>query len=111
MTPLFSTCTGCSHPAIKAARQCKAAMALANDGRTGEAETLLKTAMGGLRRAGMPMMKAKILNSLALVYAQQGMHLRARRCLSSSLRIVASRVGTDNWLYARIASNRDSLAA
>lgn len=92
MTPLFSPCSGCSHPAIKAARQCR-------------------TAMGGLRRAGMPMMKAKILNSLALVYAQQNRHLQARRCLSSSLRIVAGHVGTDNWLYARIAANRDSLAA
>lgn len=111
MTPLSSPCSGCSHPAIKAARQCKTAMAMANDGRTGEAETLLKAAMGGLRRAGMPMMKAKILNSLALVYAQQNRHLQARRCLSSSLRIVAGHVGTDNWLYARIAANRDSLAA
>ena len=65
MTPLFSPCSGCSHPAIKAAKQCKTAMALANDGRAGEAEALLNTAMGGLRRAGMPLMKAKILNSLA----------------------------------------------
>ena len=32
MTPLFSPCTWCSHPAITAAWQCKAAMAMANDG-------------------------------------------------------------------------------
>lgn len=112
MTPLFSPCSSrCGHPAIKAARQCRAAMDLANAGKAGEAETLLKAAMGGLRRAGMPMMKAKILNSLGIVYAQQNRPIQARRCLSSSLRIVAGHVGTDNWLYARIAANRDSLAA
>lgn len=111
MTPLFSPCTRCSHPAITAARQCKAAMAMANDGRPREAQDMLKTAMGNLRQANLPMMKAKLLNSLGLVFAQQNKTLQARRCLTSSLRIVAGQVGTDNWLYARIAANRDKLAA
>jgi hypothetical protein len=109
MTPLFNPCTGCSHPAIKAAKQCKAAMELANDGQAAAAEALLKTAMQGLRRAGLPMMRAKILNSLGLVHAQQGKHHQAGRCLSASLRIISGHVGTDNWLYARIAASRDRL--
>ena len=111
MKPLFSSCCSCSHPAIKAAKQCKAAMELANAARPTEAEALLKQAMTGLRRAGLPMMKAKLLNSRGLVYAQQNETLKARRCLSSSLRLIAGHVGTDNWLYARIAANRDRLAA
>ena len=111
MIPLIPQRTACSHPAIKAAKQCKAAMELANDARPAEAETLLKNALNGLRRTELPMMKAKILNSLGLVYAQQNQELKARRCLNSSLRIVAGHVGTDNWLYARIAANRDNLAA
>lgn len=108
MTPLSPRAT-CAHPAIKAARQCKAAMALANNGQPSAAEALLKTAMRGLRRAGLPMMRAKILNSMGLVHAQQGKNLKAGRCLSASLRIIAGHVGTDNWLYARIAVNRDRL--
>lgn len=111
MIPLFPTRTACSHPAIKAARQCKAAMELANAARPAEAEALLKSALNGLRRTDLPMMKAKILNSLGLVYAQQNQPRKARRCLTSSLRIVAGQVGADNWLYARIAANRDKLAA
>jgi Tfp pilus assembly protein PilF len=86
-------------------------MAMANDGRPREAQDMLKTAMGSLRQANLPMMKAKLLNSLGLVFAQQNKTLQARRCLTSSMRIVAGQVGTDNWLYARIAANRDKLAA
>jgi len=111
MTPLFSSCTQCSHPAIKAAKQCKTAMALANASKSDAAEALLRTAMGGLRQARLPMMQAKILNSLGLVYAQQNNHHKAKRCLSLSLRIIAKHVGMDNWLYARIAGNRDRLPA
>ena len=43
MKPLFSPCGACSHPAIKVARQCKAAMALANAARPSEAEELLES--------------------------------------------------------------------
>ena len=111
MTPLFPTPTRCGHPAIKAARQCKTAMELANADRPDAAEQLLRSALGGLRQAGLPMMRAKIMNSLGLVYAQRNEHRRARRCLSVSLRIVAGHIGVDNWLYARIAGNRDRLPA
>jgi hypothetical protein len=86
-------------------------MELANAGRPAEAEALLRAAMKSLRRANMPMMRAKILNSLGLVFAQHGKPLKARRCLCTSLRTIAGHIGTNNWLYARIAANRDSLAA
>ena len=111
MTPLFPPRTRCGHPAIKAARQCKEAMELANADRPDAAKQLLRSALGSLRQAGLPMMRAKIMNSLGLVYAQQCEHRKARRCLSLSLRIVAGHVGVDNWLYARIAGNRDRLPA
>jgi len=110
MTPLFSPCTKCSHPAIKAAKQCKAAMQMANDSAPQEAETLLRNAMRDLRQADLPMMRAKILNSLGLVYALQNDPRKARRCLSLSLGIVGRCVGRDNWLYARIAGNLERLA-
>lgn len=109
MTPLFTQRTKCAHPAIKAARQCRTAMELANDGQPAKALAVLKTAMHGLRRAGQPMMKAKILNSLGLVHALQGKHHQAGRCLSASLRIISAHIGADNWLYARIAASRDQL--
>jgi RES domain-containing protein len=109
MTPLFNPCTKCSHPAIKAAKQCKTAMILANDGQPTAAEAMLKSAMHGLRRADLPMMKAKILNSLGLVHALQGRHHHADRCLGASLRIISAHIGTDNWLYARIAASREQL--
>jgi hypothetical protein len=51
------------------------------------------------------MMQAKILNSLGLIYAQRNETPKARRCMSSSLRIIAGHVGTDNWLYSRITAN------
>jgi Flp pilus assembly protein TadD len=86
-------------------------MALFNDGKSAEAETLLKEAMRALRNAKLPMMQAKILNSLGLIYAQRNETPKARRCMSSSLRIIAGHVGTDNWLYSRITANRDRLAA
>ena len=111
MTPLFSPCSSCGHPAIKAARQCKRAMELANASQPDAAEELLRSALSGLRQADLPMMRAKIMNSLGLVYTQQNEHRKARRCLSLSLRIVAGHVGVDNWLYARIAGNRDRLPA
>ena len=111
MTPLFNTCGKCAHPAIKAAKQCKKAMELANASKPGEAEAMLRNAMGGLRQSKLPMMRAKILNSLGLVYAQQSNNDKARRCLSLSLRIIEQHVGMDNWLYARIAGNRERLSA
>lgn len=109
MIPLFLSCPGCGHPAIKAAKQCRKAMELANARRTAEAEALLRTALGSLRQNKLPMMQAKILNSLGLVYAQQNNHQRARRCLTQSLRITARHVGMDNWLYRRIAGNLERL--
>lgn len=99
----------CSHPAIKAARQCKKAMELSNMRQHDRAEALLMNALGGLRRMPLPMVKAKILNSLALVYAQQQRNDRARRCLGISLRIVGKHIGHGNWLYERIADNLANL--
>lgn len=111
MTPLFAPRTCCSHPAIKAAKLCRKAMELANANHPEYAEWLLRNALGGLRQQDLPMMKAKLLNSLGLVFAQQNNQARARRCMALSLRIVADHVGTKNWLYARIKGNHDSLSA
>lgn len=111
MTPLFSSCGKCGHPAIKAAQQCKRAMDLANASQTEQAEILLRQALGGLRRANLPMVQAKILNSLGLVYAQQERRQKAVSCFSLSMRLVERHVGPDNWLYARIAENKNRLAS
>jgi hypothetical protein len=92
MTPILSTCGKCVHPAIKAAKQCRKAMELANASKPGEIEAMLRTAMDGLRQSKLPMMRAKILNSLGLVYAQQSNHDKARCCLSLSLRIIERHV-------------------
>lgn len=73
------------------------------------AEALLRNALGGLRQAPLPMMKAKILNSLGLVYAQQQRVEKAKRCFGISLRIVNKQIGQKNWLYARITDNLASL--
>lgn len=105
MTPLFSSCCGCSHPAMKAAKQCKHAMTLANEGRHEEAIAMLRHAMRSLRGTQLPMMYAKVFNSLGLVHAQQKQFIQARRCFQSSLRLVERHVGRDNWLHARIAGN------
>lgn len=108
MTPLFPP--KCGHPAIKAARQCKKAMELSNVRQHDRAEALLRSALGGLRQAPLPMVKAKILNSLGLVYAQQQRADKAKRCLGISLRIVDKHIGSSNWLYERIADNLANLS-
>jgi tetratricopeptide (TPR) repeat protein len=108
MTPLFPP--KCGHPAIKAAKQCKKAMELSNMRQYDRAEALLRNALGGLRRAPLPMVKAKILNSLGLVYAQQQRADKAERCFKISLRIVDKHIGRCNWLYERIADNLTRLS-
>lgn len=108
MTPLF-TCKGCGHPAIKAAKKCKTAMELANANQHKEATAMLRTALSDLRQSPLPLMQAKIFNSLGIVYAQQNRAILAKRCFNVSLRIVEKHVGTNNWLHSRITGNRDSL--
>lgn len=111
MTPLFPMPRRCAHPAIKAAKQCRTAMDLANAGQIRAAETLLRAAMTGLRGTDMPMMQAKILNSLGLVYLQRERPETARRCLARALTLIERKIGRDNWLYKSVCGNRDSLAA
>ena len=111
MTPLFPPCGKCSHPAIKAAKQCKQAMILANSSQPEQAEALLRQALGVLRQSNLPMVRDKVLNSLGLVYAQQDRRQKAHSCFSMSLRLVERHVGLDNWLYNRIAENKNRLAS
>ena len=111
MIPRSPKCPACSHPAIRAARKCKMAMALFNDGKTAEAETLLEEAIRDVRGTGLPMMQAKLLNSLGMVYSRQNRTRKAERALAASLRIIAGRIGTENRLYERVAANLHSLAA
>lgn len=108
MTPLFS-CSVCKHPAILAAKQCKKAMELSNAQQHQAAEALLRQAMRGLLRAPLPLMRAKLLNSLGLIYAQQNQPRRAERCFSASLTLIDRHVGRDNWLYSRISNNAANL--
>ncbi len=113
MQPLFSkSCSKqCAHPAIQAAKLCKKAMGLANEQHLGAAEKELKTALLTLRKAELPMMKAKILNSLGILYMQQKEMGRATRCFNRSLTIVAKQIGTENWFYGKIAENRQQAQA
>jgi hypothetical protein len=82
-----------------------------NDGKTAEAEALLKQALKDVREANLPMMQAKLLNSLGLVYSGQNQNRKAASALTASLRIIAGRLGTTNRLYDRVAANLHSLAA